>query len=294
MQSILEILQELHISYKVYGQDHHATLGWVQIECPYCGKDSNVYHCGVPLNGKPIANCWKCGSHSVVNTLSEYTGKGKSYISDLLKDILYAVPTNDEIIKGRLILPQGLGNLSKAHKKYLEDRGFVDPDFIIKLWRLQGIGIASKLPWRIFIPVILYNKIVSWTTRTISTIVEPRYINASPEQEAMRLKSLLFGEDLARNSIVITEGPFDAINVGPGAVATFGTSFTRSQVKRLLKYPLRFVIFDSSPIAQERAKELTNILSCFPGRTSRIEIDAKDPGSATKKEVELIRKHFLE
>ena len=103
----------------------------------------------------------------------------------------------------------------------------------------------------------------------------------------------MYGEDYARHSITIQEGPTDAWNTGPGAVATLGTGYSEAQVNRMVKYPIRAVCFDNNPIAQKRARKLCNDLAVFPGVTSNIKLNSEDAGSATKKEIYKIRKEFL-
>ena len=130
---------------------------------------------------------------------------------------------------------------------------------------------------------------MSWTTRAIGES-SYKYISAKSEQEAMNHKSLLYGEDLALNSIVVVEGPLDAWRLGPGAVATLGVNVTAAQILRISQYPFRSICFDSEPSAQRRARKLANQLSIFPGKTSIIQLDAPDPGEACPKEVKRLRK----
>ncbi len=191
-------------------------------------------------------------------------------------------------------MPDGLGLLMAIHKNYLWDRGF-DPEEMERLWGVMGIALNSgKLSWRIWIPVRFNGQIVSWTTRAVSDKHPMRYLNAKPTEESMSLKSLLFGEDYCRHSIVVTEGPFDAMRIGPGATCTFGTSYTQAQLAKIAKYPVRVVAFDSEPEAQRRSRELCSALECFEGKTYRVELNASDPGSATEKEIRQLRKKFLD
>ena len=131
---------------------------------------------------------------------------------------------------------------------------------------------------------------MSWTTRAIGDKVTQRYISASAEQEKINHKHLVYGEDFCRHSSVVVEGPIDAWRIGAGAGALFGTAFTASQVRKIVQHPYRYIVFDSSKDAQARAEELADQLSVFPGATEIIVLDAEDPGSASRKEVRLLRK----
>jgi hypothetical protein len=192
---------------------------------------------------------------------------------------------------GKLEVPTGiLDYLPKVHRQYLIKRGF-NPNEIGTLWGVTGIGIHPDLAWRLFIPIYYKGDIVSWTTRLITdTTNEIRYRSAKETQERIPHKQLLYGEDYVRTSVIVHEGPTDVWKTGPGAVCTFGTGYKQTQITRLIKYPKRVICFDNEPTAQQRAKKLMNDLSCFPGETCNVLLDAKDAGSATEHEIKQLRK----
>jgi hypothetical protein len=191
--------------------------------------------------------------------------------------------------RGKLVMPDGVGDLTSAHEDYLYHRGF-DPSEISQLWKVRGIAGIGKLKWRLFIPIRQGTETVSWTTRAICDGVKAKYINARPEQEAVPAKSLLYGEEYARGSVIVVEGPTDCWAVGPGAVATMGLSCTKAQILRISKYAKRCICFDNSPDAQRRAERLAVALSILPGETLRCELNAPDPGSASEREIERLRR----
>jgi hypothetical protein len=198
-------------------------------------------------------------------------------------------PVQRAKVQGHLKAPVGIEPLSGPHNRYLRDRSF-DPAEIARLWQVQGIGIASRLSWRLFIPIMHQGEMVSWTTRSIGQHVAQRYISASAEEEKINHKHLVYGQDYCHHSIVVVEGPTDAWRVGLGAGALFGTGFTTAQVKKIVRHPFRYIVFDSSMEAQARAGELADQLSAFPGRTEVICLDAKDPGCASEREIRRLRK----
>jgi len=286
-----DILQQLNIPYKTEGQHHHCRPGWVNLDCPFCGKDSHKWHLGYSLESNYL-HCWVCGFHTLVETLMEITGYPPSKCKNLLKDIEPA-KIKKEKPRGKLIIPKGVDKIRNAHRRYLEDRGF-DPNLLQKIWKIQGIGLASKLPWRIFIPIIYHGKTVSWTTRSISKSKKvTRYISASAKEESIPHKSLLYGEDYVEKSIIITEGPFDVWRIGPGAVATLGVGYSLEQLIKMTKYPKRAICFDSEKEAQKRAKRLCDELSAFDGKTYNIQLDGKDAASASPKEIKQLRKEII-
>lgn len=189
---------------------------------------------------------------------------------------------------GRLVEPKHRGPLQKPHRHYLRNRGY-EPKEIERLWQIEGIGIASRLSWRIYLPITWKRRRVSWTTRSISDRGQ-RYISASAQEEAIPHKHIVYGADYCRQSIVVVEGPLDAWRVGPGAGALFGTAYTQAQLSILSHYPYRTICFDAAPEAQERAEQLAGDLCCFPGITEVVVLDAADPGSASRREIRALRK----
>ena len=284
-----ELLSQLNIEFRTEGK--HCRPGWINIDCPWCEKNSRKFHLGYSLQDHYL-NCWKCGYKRPIEVLMEITGKPFYECKKLLGDIR-PVTIHKKKTDGRLLLPRGRGPLKRPHQLYLRDRGF-DPLELEKLWRIQGIGIAGKLPWRIFIPIIYHGKVVSWTTRSIaSNKAIPRYVSASLKQESMPHKSLLYGEDYANQTIIITEGPFDVWRIGPGAVATLGVGYSNDQVIKMTKYQKRVICFDSDDNAQRRAKILCDGLSVFPGETYNVCLDSKDAADASRGEIEMLRTSFL-
>lgn len=280
-----EILQELNIPYKESG-DKHCTPGFINITCPWC-----LGHCHLGYNlSKNYFNCWKCGSKRTIEVLQYITNKSYEECKDLIGNLQSYIPKNEKVIR-KLVIPEGVKPIGLAHYNYLKSRK-LDPIEICTLWKVQGIGMNNKLQWRLFIPIVYKGEVCSWTTRSISNEVSNRYISAPLGGEKLEHKKLLYGEDFCRNCIVICEGVFDAWRIGPGAVATFGTSYSKAQVLKMVKYPVRVVLFDKD--AKSKAKELAELLSVYSGQTHNIILDSKDPGEASDSDIKLIRKLYLD
>ncbi len=288
MTSLIDILREYGIPYRTEGQHHHTREGWVQIECPFCGKGSGGYHLGINLEHF-YCSCWRCGYHSLFVVLKEVSGQDYDGVKRRL-DGMIPVYSTTKRSAGQLELPKGIGPLGGVHKRYLQGRK-LDPDQIASQWGVRGIGLASQLAWRLFIPVHRHGEIVSWTTRSVGG--GKRYISAKPKQSTIPLSHLLYGADQARHSVVVVEGPADVWRIGPGAVATFGLIYSTAQVRAIAQFPVRGVCFDSELVAQKRARKLCSALSGFPGRTELVELDSDDPGSASEEEISEIRKAFF-
>jgi len=283
--NFIDILKDLNIATAPEGHEH-TRPGWIQFDCPFCGKGTDKFHMGYSLSGG-FTNCWRCGSHSAAAALVEITGLSFGEIKKLLKDVL--PETIAEVKrKGKLVVPMGVGRLLPAHKTYLKFRD-LNYKKLERLWQIKGLGIAAELSWRIFIPVFFHGEVVSWTTRSIGDI-DKRYIHANTQQESMNRNELLYGEDFCRHAIIICEGPVDVWKIGPGAIALLGLNYSQQQFQRILKYSLRAVCFDNEPEAQRRANMLVDDLSVFPGDTYNIQLDSDDAGCACEKELKRIRK----
>ena len=288
--TLVEFLQTRNIPFRQTGEHHHvSSAGFVGVDCPFCSPNSGRFRLGVRENLRS-ANCWTCGYHSARECLAELTGLTWQEIKAELGE-LGSEPDYEPIKRGRLKLPDGVGPLLPPHRLYLKQRGF-DADELVRVWGIEGIGIAAKLSWRLFIPVHDRDgATVSWTTRTIWAGGEPRYKGAAANEEEVDRKSLLYGMGYVRHACVCCEGPSDVWRIGPGAVATMGVVVTRSQIALLAKVPVRAVCFDREPEAQRRATELCRQLEPFPGLTLNLKLErAKDPGEAAEDEVKEIRR----
>lgn len=279
-----ELLDSRRVEYANHGEHHHTRSGWIQLKhCPGCGSDN--FHLGFNLARRYFV-CWKCGGKKTVKTLYDI-GLQAQDVKEFFSGV--EIYQHTEKPQGKLVEPKRRDALGKAHKEYLRFRKY-DPKEIESLWEIEGIGLDSRLPWRLYIPVVQQGKRVSWTTRAIGDVSQ-RYISASEAEEAIPHKHCLYGIDYVGLSVVVVEGPTDVWRVGPGAVGLFGTAFTTAQVKLLGRFPYRYLLFDNSSIAQRQAQNLALSLSCFPGKTMRMVCDAKDPGEMSPQDVKTLRKH---
>lgn len=172
----------------------------------------------------------------------------------------------------------------------------MDPDTLERMWGLKAVGLSTRVnPHSIVIPIYYRNRIVSWTTRKIGNGKGARYNSAKKKEEILHHKHLLYGEDYVRDTIIVTEGPFNVFRIGPGAVCTFGLSISQEQLHKIAKYPRRVFCLDATEQAQKVAQRLCEQLVPLEGETYNIELqDGKDPAETSDKEIWSIRKAFLE
>ena len=293
--TLVEFLQQHGIDYRLSGQHRHVRGDFVGVDCPHCGPDSGKFHAGIQED-LSRASCWRCGGLRPFDLLAELTRMPWHAVRSAITGPRTPEkgPSGAAKRKGSVLYPPGLQPLSGPHRRYLAGRGFC-PDAITDLWGVQATGPVDHLAWRLWIPIHLNGQVVSWTTRAIGSDVEPRYISASPDQEEINHKALLYGEDLAEHAVVVVEGPLDAWAIGPGAVAILGLMTTPHQIERLGRYPVRAICTDAEPAAMRRAEQLADLLQQYPGITDVIELETGgDPAEADPSEIREIRRRWLD
>lgn len=292
--NFVDLLREHSIPAKTEGHEH-CRPGWVQIDCPFCSPNSAHYRLGWNL-AYNYGNCWACGPHGLVEIMTTLTGEPARnfvrFVTDLEREHVRTAPRR----MGNLELPKGIGKLQYAHREFLVKRHFGNRIAELEnLWRIAGIGIAASHSWTIFIPIQLHGETVSWTTRSINNDAQVPYLSARPHQESMFHKHLLYGEDYVRHTAIWVEGPLDVWMVGPGAVCSFGLTYTPQQVTRFRQFARRVICFDNEPVAQRRACKLCDLLQTFPGETINVVMETgKDTSRASRLEVQQLRQRFLE
>jgi len=280
-----ELLDEYNIPYRTEGTPH-CRPGWINIDCPFCGKNTQKFHMGYSIQGN-YCSCWRCGWQPLIKVVAEITNTAYKQAAKLIGGLTsHTIYTQKK--HGKIQEPKSVGPLQKPHKLYLKKRG-LDWRALQSRWDVKGIGIASQMSWSIFIPIHLHGNTVSWTTRAIGNR-DAKYMSAPREKETICHKDLLFGEDYVSNTIIVTEGPFDVFKIGPGAVATFGMIATANQIAKMIKYPRRFICFDNEPEAQKRAKRLCDDLGVFKGDTYNIRLTSNDAGDSSPEEIRDLQK----
>ena len=297
----------------------HCSPGWVQVCCPYC-DGSKDYHLGFHL-AKEFYNCYRCGSHRLDITVAALIGQSVYAAKDIIKQYRTGLHIREEIVNQQklphsthVVLP-GLpldptatkkqsttGQISTIDPKitqhsqavnYLIKRGFSGENLanLIKTYNLHYTGIFGEYNFRIIVPIYFDGNLVSYQGRDYTDQSKLRYKACPKAEEVIDHKKCLYAMDLATtNTVVIVEGVVDQWKLGPGAVATFGQTFTMVQVKLLInRWSRRIVLYDKGAV---KAKELANILSGFSGKTELVCLNnLKDPGELTiEKGKEIMKK----
>ncbi len=292
--TIADILQEHGVEFKKHGDHHHTSRNWINVDCPFCSPRSHRWRMGLRPD-RPGTHCWACGWHGTLETIRELIGctdnEARRIVSvtRLARDM--TIDTSQRKKRRKTRLPASVSRMGVGHRKYLRQRGF-DPRVLSYRYDIQGIGLHSRLSWRLFIPVFNANRrLVTWTSRATSENAIKKYIAASVEESEVPIHDCLYGIELCdRDSIVVHEGPFDVWRTGPGSVALMGVDWTTAQLEQLAKFENRFVCLDIDELGRYRARRLTKELSAFPGTTTMLTLEtANDIAEANQVEVESIR-----
>lgn len=290
MFNALQLCMDFNIPYKTTGKN--TAPGWINVCCPFC-HDKN-FHGGINIMGT-YYHCWKC-RHSFLDKLimelrqCNYFEAKKIIEQYSNRSILKEDLEKEKFQNENVILPGG--KLQPIHKKYLKDRNF-DPDFLERKYNLKGTTHLGDYKFRIIAPIYYQRKLVSYQGRDITNKSTLRYKACKKSLEVIDHKKVVYAIDLVPGeSVIVVEGITDAWRIGPGAVATFGTSFTGSQMKLLAKkFENIFILFDNEEAAQELALKLGTYISAIQGKHVEIVTGLKsDPGELSHTEANYIKK----
>ena len=263
---IFKILDHLNIKYTT--QHHHCTRGWVNIHCPFCPGRQN-FHLGIHIQtGR--CHCWRCGGKDLIKTLSRASGAPLGEIFRLLEETssglfdfigerkFHSEPEKKVPFK----LPDHTP-LTKVHADYLKSRGF-DVEELVELWDVSSTLHIGNYRHRILIPIKYNGEVVSFQTRSISKRKEVvRYKSCPRNMEIISHKVILYGYDYIpfNKTCVVVEGVTDVWKLGPGAVATFGITFTFYQVLLLASMKRVYLMFDNERVASRQVDRLSSLIT---------------------------------
>jgi 5S rRNA maturation endonuclease (ribonuclease M5) len=283
--NVIKYLEDKNISYWTEGKN--VTNGWVNVQCPFCSDTSN--HGGFNLKNNWY-NCWKCGSHSIYDFIMQVEDIN---FREAKQKFIYYTKNNNIIIQKekvqlseKLSLPNGTKKLKLIHKKYLIKRKF-NPDLLEKKYNLLGTNYLGDFKFRLIVPIYYKNKMISFLGRDITGKSKLRYKNCSLSNQVVRHKDILYGIDDTKTNdvVIIVEGVTDCWRLGKGALATFGSMYTKKQMILLknMGYKKIYIFFDNDKDAQTQAKNLAQSLAAFGIDVENILYKKSDAGNMKQK-----------
>ena len=269
------------------GQRHYHH-GWVSLPCPFCkgGRDGN--HLGYSPKYK-VFTCWRCGRHTVGEVLAALLGKPKrdavqyalerypaDAFSALREQKTYERPYELELI--------GSKTPDEVHVRYLNSR-HIDTDWLVDRYDARFTKEHKTHRWRVILPIWHTNRYVSYVGRDVTGEASHRYLTCFPENEVYDIKLCLFGMQRAiGDTVIVVEGPFDALRIGEGAIATLGSGWKNEQARLIgTRFRRSYILFDAEKDAIIRARKLAQACMMFNNghKSSVITLSGeqgKDPG----------------
>jgi DNA primase len=283
---ILQFLQDRNVSYSYSG--NNVSSGWIGINCVFCIDQSN--HLGINLRSKAFS-CFKCAEKgSAVKLVQEIDGVDFRIAKSIMEGYTDgAFIPREKHYQSKVIFPSGTTkNFTDKHLNFIERRRFAPRD-VIEQYDLYATGPVGDYKHRILIPVLHKGRIVSFVGRDITNQSEIPYKNSSEQFSIKDPKQCLYNIDsVVQSKAVIVEGIFDAWRIGDGAVATFGTKYTREQLRLLKGLKQVFVMFDSDAVSV--AHKLAYDLSAIIPQVEVLELLEGDPDNLTEDDVRALRR----
>ena len=240
----------------------HLRPGWVNISCPFCQGHAG-YHGGFNIS-KGYYNCHRCDAHPLNKVIAILTGVNYNIAKDIVQKystVSMAVSEQESKINipSQIIFPSDTQSLTSKAKKYLIGRNY-DSDKLAQTWGLLSTGHTGFYKHRILAPIYQQQQLVSYQCRDITSKHPQKYLACHQEEEIIPHQHCIYGIDQAIDryrKCIVVEGVTDVWRLGPGAIATFGISFTKQQAKLIaMNFNIVFIMFDSESQAQEKAEEL--------------------------------------
>lgn len=262
---------------------------FIGTSCPFCGDDSD--HMGFHITQARNPHCFRCGSHSLWDTIKALTGTNPKEIMEKYSSVSYIQEEVEVKTRASKIVVPGNKEFKPAHKRYLSKRKF-DPDYLIQKYDLRVTGTLDKYSNRIIFPVYYNKRIVSYQGRTYTDSI-PKYLTCHPDDEIVFHKDIFFNWDNAKNdTVLVVEGVFDAVRIGDNAIASFGTSITMNQINLLKKFNKVFFLYDPEELAQKKALMALTLLSSYGILCERISIGDTDPGDLSDDDAIYLKKEL--
>lgn len=296
--NIQQLLEENNIKYWTSGKN--VSKDHINIQCCFCDDESN--HLGISLKNHKC-NCWKCGPKSLSDILHKLLGipftQSKELVESLDKRHLRRQEKDDIHIGSRVLLPDGISkNFPNKYIKYLKDRGFKKPKQLINKYDLYACKFdCERYKFRILIPIIMNNKVVSFTTRDVTDNQDLKYKNATPKESIINPKECIFNYDTLKSGkdAFLAEGPFDVMKLGDGAFCLLGVKLTDERLIKIInklknKQIERLFIFrDPDPTGIKSSKYISKVIRSISHIVKKVVTissnNNKDPGDLTFDEI---------
>lgn len=252
------------------------------LECPVCGKKDKLWVLVGEKKDRPPGTwlCFYCDEAGTafdligrlegenvlrtIDILKEFsTDEGDtSSLADVVERAFRGLPEPSEpLAVDPCFLPESFTpvEVGKEAPSYLRERGISKRE-----------GQRRKIGWcshgryanRLIVPVYRGNQLRWFQGRWMAS-KPPSGVKKYLNSIASHASEDLYGIELLadKKRVVLVEDVFSAIHVGPGAVATFGTHFSQTQLSLLARTAANEIVVMWDPDALEKAYALAERLS---------------------------------
>ena len=250
--------------------------GYEAVKCAVCSDYKSRGGFKFNADGSVIYSCFNCGCKAVGRSGQAPSKSFKSVLTsfgiatELVDDIgnfkvdphkpqpeprVVGLPIKDVPLPEPFMSVTSDSPWAEVARYYLTSRG-LDP-----LGFEYFVSEHPKYVGRLLIPYRFRDKIVYWQGRAMDEAIQPRYKNPTVEKE-----NIFFNMDelyrYTSDPLYVTEGPLDALSIGPTAIALTGSSLTGFKWGELVKAAVRrrvvFIIDKNLPGYKLGSKVLTD------------------------------------
>lgn len=270
------------------------------IYCPYCpaGDHESHNHCHVnPTKG--VFHCFRCGESGSARRLINEHGGAVDLVTEQV--VRTAKQPKTDFSQFRKVTGNE-GSLDRMAFTYLKDRNITKED--INKYDIR-YAIQGRYFGRVLFPIYENKQVVSFVGRSFLHFIEPAYLFPHRDETILTTAEAIFGydrmQDNLSDSLVITEGVFDAIavdRVGSEALPTFQSvaimskALSAGQLLKLLKLHrgTRFYIMLDSD-AHEDALLIARRLHAYNRYVQVAFLTKGDPASIFKEDISIALEH---
>lgn len=283
---------------KVHTSGKNLSEGWIGIQCPWCQDKSN--HMGINIRSK-IYKCWVCKrkgpSTNIVMTTERCSEEDAQEIMEHFVDVSspWMLKTIDKPKYTGPIWPPGCTEkFPDPHLAYLRSRNFI-PEVVIPKYKLKACYNIGEYKFRIIIPIIMDNRVVAFTSRSIDKNVELRYKTIRKEIALMQPDHWVYNIDSVKDTVMIVEGPTDVWRLGDGVVSFLGTEGYNGQIYELKRRGIKkaIIMFDAEKQATDLAEKIGVNLDLLGISTEIVYLMNGDPAELSQEEGQNLKQEIL-
>jgi len=270
--------------------------------CPFCGKEK---HCGVSLSLKMVS-CFRCHqSKNFFDTIKYITKLPFNDVVLMLQGKIDAKPFNIslslsefketkvkelDLTANPISLPENyefLGYKSVPQLKNRKSLLQITPHLV----HTYKIGVCWHGRYRNRLIVCDINdngEPIYWIARDITGKAQKKVLNPDEKTHGVGSAKIPFNFSLAKRypTLIITEGVFDALYVGPNAIATYGSTIKKQHVTWMAgqgKFEKVILLYDADVCMEELQKQASIVASVFPTYICKLPVG--DPDEYKKEEL---------